>query len=241
MQERHEEARMTDAEISSFYDGFQDVHVPETIRQATLDSILKKNEELNQETNRGAKIIQLSRRFPMQTLIAVAAAFALILFGSYHIRGAGQLPVIHANSNQFDLTVIYRASDDLELEEVSSEDVSSIETPEKLGSLILTKQAHFKVISKSGEIVDEVSILEYSKGNTVLTIRSSVAQPPAPPELYSVTPTELNGTTVFLANNEEDDTLCAAWSGGNCLYYADFRGGTAKQFQASLEKYMAAI
>ena len=241
MQERHEDAHMTDAEILSFYEGFQDVHVPETTRQATLDSILKKNEELNREVRSEAKIIQFYRRYPVQSILVAAAAFVLILFGSFRIHGSEQLPVIHANSNQSDLTVIYRASGDLELEEVSSEDISSIETPEKLGSLILTKQAHFKVISKSGEIVDEVSILEYSKGNTVLTVRSSVAQPPAPPELYSVTPTELSGTTVFMANNEEDDTLCAAWSGGNCLYYADFRGGTAKQFQASLEKYMAAI
>lgn len=229
------DTKKMDSVLQQYYhEEFEPVHVPEGVKQATLQEVYKRN--IRNSDRMTARQSILTRYLISSRTVAMAAMLVLVIVGTtfFAIRNS-ELPVIHAGQSVTDITVLYRAESNYKTVETEAGPTTEL-FPKTIDKLDLVETKVWIVTSEDGMKVDEITILIYRDEERILQLIVSQNEPYAPPEIYSLNTKDINGIPTYLAKDAEENLLYAAWTEGEWIVSASLENGNARQFLTILRQ-----
>lgn len=217
-----------------YHEEFEPVHVPEGVKQATLQEVYKRN--IRNSDRMTARPSILTRYLISSRTVAMAAILVLVIVGTtfFAVRNS-DLPVIHAGQSVTDITVLYRAERNYKTVETDTGAATEL-FPKAIDKLEQVETKAWSITREDGTEVDEIAILKYRDEESILQLIVSQNEPYAPPEIYSRNTKDINGIPTYLARDAEENLLYAAWTEGEWIVSASLENGNARQFLTILRQ-----
>lgn len=207
-----------------FREAFGAIHVPPQLKEKTLHKMLEKQAELQEqqeyqsEDAEGGKVISLFKQpARIYRLSALAAVFVLLIIGTVFFSGPrATVSPIRADGLITDYSTMFRAAGDVRVEEMASTALPD-GFPNTLYGFRLTDTHSYVVSDANDNLLDEILLLAYTKGEMTFSVVCSSKQLLAPASLYTTQPQTIAGIPVYIGKDPASKTIYAAWSANELL------------------------